>query len=425
MRITAPAPDAGVDLDHVDLFDETLYTHGDPHLVWRALRAERPVFWNQSASGQGFWVVTRHEHVRRVLAEHETFSSQQGTVLMMLGVPDPAGGRMLTVTDPPLHREIRGHVSATLTPRATAASEDEIRAVVRQLVAPAWDGGVWDMAAALNKLPVAAVLMMMGLPLSDVDPLLRWTYASIAPNDPHFAAGSPAETVRRAHYEIMDYFAYRIADRRGRSTSDFIGRLLAAELTGRPMTDAEIIFNCYNLLVGAVITTPQAITATMLTLAELGDGTGSWPADVSIPTAVEEALRWSSPSIQFLRYALCDTEIDGVRIGKGDAVAACIASANRDERVFDQPFKFDLARTPNRHLAFGIGPHRCAGHASGRQMLRVVLEEFVSKLADFDLTGPVVHLVSNGAAAVVSAPILPRFRADARPAEAVVSSSTR
>jgi cytochrome P450 len=406
MRITTPAPDARADLATLDLFDEQLYVRGDVHLAWRTLRAEQPVFF----SPPGFWVATRHADVRQVLSDNEAFTSQRGTVLLMLGVDDAAGGKMLTVTDPPVHQQIREHMAGPLTPHAAVAQTDEMRTLVRDLVAPAWDGGEWDVARAFARLPVAAVLNMMGLPLDDVDPLLRWTYASIAPNDPNFAVGSKEETLRRAHFEIMDYFAYQIRERRRRPRPDFIGHLLSATLDGRPMADDEIIFNCYNLLVGAVITTPQAVIAPMITLAEQGGGEGRLPRTQFVATAVEEALRWSSPSVQFLRYAKHDVLVGDTLVREGEPISACIASANRDDAVFERPFELDFNRTPNRHLAFGIGTHRCAGHAVGRLMLRMAFEEFLLKLDSFELTAEPVHLVSNGAAAVVSAPIRVRAR---------------
>lgn len=406
MRITTPAPDARADLARLDLFDEELYVHGDAHLAWRTLRAEQPMFF----SPPGFWVATRHADVRQVLSDHEAFTSQRGTVLLMLGVDDPAGGKMLTVTDPPRHQQIREHMGGPLSPHAAIAQTGEMRALVRDLVAPAWHGDEWDVADAFARLPVLAVLTMMGLPLEDTDPLLRWTYASIAPSDPHYALGSAQDTLRRAHFEIMDYFAGRIRERRRRPRPDFISHLVSATLDGRPMADDEIIFNCYNLLVGAVITTPQAITAPMITLAEQGGGEGRLPDGLSVATAVEEALRWSSPSVQFLRYAKRDVVVGGTLVREGDPISACIASANRDESVFDRPFELDFGRTPNRHLAFGIGTHRCAGHALGRLMLRMAFEEFLLRLESFELTAEPVHLVSNGAAAVVSAPIRVRAR---------------
>ncbi|GLZ28703.1 cytochrome P450 [Lentzea sp. NBRC 105346] len=395
MRITAPVPGARVEVD--DLFDEALYTHGDPHLAWQTLRAEQPVFWSKP----GFWVATRHADVRRVLSEHETFTSERGTVLLMLGVDDAAGGKMLTVTDPPRHGQIRLPMGKTLSPQMAVTQTPAMRALVQEIVSPAWDRGEWDVAAAFARLPVAAVLILMDLPLEDVDPLLHWTYASIAPNDPYFAHGSKVDTLRRAHFEIMDYFAGKIRQRRRQPGDDFISHLLAATVDGKPMPDDQIIFNCYNLLVGAVITTPQAVTALMIALAERGRAI---PPDINVATAVEEALRWSSPSVQFLRYATRDVAVGDTLIRAGEPISACIASANRDETVFERPFDLNLNRTPNRHLAFGIGTHRCAGHALGRVMLRMAFEEFLLKLDSFELAGPPVHLVSNGAAAIVSAP---------------------
>jgi cytochrome P450 len=118
VRITAPTSDARIALDQINLADTDLYTKRDAHLVWQTLRAERPVFWQQRAGGQGFWAVTRRSDVRRVLAEHETFSSQSGTAIAMLDSPDPAAGLMMQATDPPRHRQFREHLGKPFTPRA-------------------------------------------------------------------------------------------------------------------------------------------------------------------------------------------------------------------------------------------------------------------------------------------------------------------
>lgn len=418
MRITTPPSDARVDLNSIDLFDATLYTSGDAHLAWQTLRAEAPVFWNPRPSGPGFWAVTRRDDVRRVLRDHELFTSERGTVLWMLGIPDPAAGKMMAVTDPPRHKQIREPLSRPLAQQAMPSYTDGIRRVVHQIVEPAWDSQVWDAAGAFARLPVATIAMLMGLPGEDVERLLQWTYASIAPLDPHFSRGPMAATLLWAHHEIMDYFAHRVRERRAEPAPDLLSHLLSIEVRGRRLADDEVIVNCYSLLLGAAVTTSQAITASLIGLAEQGGGTGRWSPDTDVAGAVEEALRWSSPTMHFMRYAARDLVLRNVKINAGDAVTAWIASANRDELIFDRPYLFDPTRTPNRHVAFGNGPHRCVGQNLARLTLRVVFEDFFAKLDSFELAAPPVHLVSNAAAGIVSAPVRLTFHPSARPAVA-------
>jgi cytochrome P450 len=415
VRITTPTADARIDLSGIDLFDATLYTSGDAHLAWQTLRAQAPVFWNPRPTGPGFWAVTRRADVRRVLRDHEEFTSERGTVLWMLGIPDPASGKMMAVTDPPRHKQIRAPLSRPLAQQAMPSYADGIRRVVREIVAPAWDSEEWDAAGAFARLPVASIALLMGLPDEDIERLLLWTYASIAPLDPHFSRGPMNATLLWAHHEIMDYFAHRVRERRAEPAPDLLSHLLTIEVRGRQLADDEVLVNCYSLLLGAAVTTSQAITASLIGLAEQGGGVGRWSPETDIAGAVEESLRWSSPTMHFMRYAQRDVVLNDVKISEGDAVAAWIASANRDETVFDRPYVFDPTRTPNRHIAFGNGPHRCVGQNLARLTLRVVFEEFFSKLATFELAAPPVHLVSNAAGGVVSAPMRLTFHPTARP----------
>jgi cytochrome P450 len=409
MRITAPTPDARVDLDGVDLFDAQLYARGDAHLVWQTLRAHCPVFWS-ARPAPGFWTVSRHADVRRVLRDHESFSSERGILLSSIGIPDPAAGKMVAVTDPPRLAPLRAPLARPLARHAVGDYAGWLREMVRSTVASARECDVWDAAAAFARLPVASIVTLMDFPREDVETLLSWVYAAVAPGDPHYRTGPRGTTLLRAHFEIMSYLRCRVAERRASPGPDLMSQLLNARAARRPMSDEEAIVNCYNVLLGAAVTTSQAITATLVALAEQGGGEGRWPAGTPIPSAVEESLRWSSPTIQFVRYARHDVVLHGTTIRAGDAVCASIASANRDEAVFDRPYAFDPARTPNPHLAFGSGVHFCVGQSLARLTLQIAFEEFFAKLDCFELAEPPLHLVSNLAAGVVSAPIRLKLR---------------
>lgn len=409
MRITAPAEGAWTSLDNINLADPDLYTKRDAHLAWKILRAECPVYWQDRTNGEGFWAVTRRADVCRVLGEHEAFTSEGGTAISMLDAPDPAAGIMMHSTDPPRHQQFREQLGKPFSPRAVRAYAEQVRAFVKSAILPARDGEVWDAAASFSRLPMTVGAMLMGLPDADIDPLLRLAYASLAPDDPRYAIAGRSNAIS-AHYKIIDYFTKCIERRKKNPADDLISHLITAEIAGRRMTGEELLSNCLSLLLGAVVTTSHAISATLIALSERCGGEGRWPEAMPMQTAVEEALRWSSPVTHFMRRARYDTEISGQKIAAGDAVTAWIASANRDERVFERPYEFDFERMPNRHIAFGSGPHTCLGSHLARLMLRSSFEELVASIESFELSDEPVHLVSNEIAGVVSLPLRIRPR---------------
>lgn len=416
MRITNPPAGARIELDQINLADTSLYTTGDAHLAWRTLRAECPVFWQAQPGGEGFWAVTRWADVRRVLAEHETFTSECGTAIAMLGTSeDPSAGLMMHSTDPPRHRSLRQQFQKPFSQQAVLANESYIQSFVRRALIPARDGDSWDLAESFARLPVAVAARMMGIPESDIDQLLRLSYASLAPHDPRYSEGSPEMTAVLAHGDIINYFTECINDRRQRLGADLISYLANAEIDGRPLTEEELVLNCLSLLLGAVVTTSHSISAMFLRLAELNDGVVRWPDTIVIDAVVEEALRWSSPVIHFMRRARRDVQIEDQLIRAGEAVTAWIASANRDESVFQEPYTLNLTRSPNKHIAFGNGLHRCLGNHLARLMLRESFRELIASVESFELTGPPCHLVSNEIAGVVSLPVRVSFREASKP----------
>lgn len=221
MRITSPPVGARVKLDQINLADVDLYTKGDAHLVWRTLRAECPVFWQERAVGEGFWAVTRQADVRRVLAEHATFTSESGTAIAMLDAPDPAAGKMMQSTDPPRHYRLRQQIGKPFTPHDIRSHVEYIKSLVRKALEPARDGEVWDSASSFVRLPMAVGARMMGLPESDVDPLLRLAYASLAPHDPHYrgrALAADRGVRRKARYPL--HAGHRAVSSHGRGQRD-------------------------------------------------------------------------------------------------------------------------------------------------------------------------------------------------------------
>ncbi|MFF4873667.1 cytochrome P450 [Streptomyces sp. NPDC090109] len=430
MRLSTPpfAP-ADTDVTAVDFLASTYYTEGDPHALWTHLRAHDPVHHFTPSDGrEPFWVVTRHADVSRVLKDHSVFSSRRGTMLCIidLSMPDIASDQMMPDTDPPRHGQLRDPLNRVMTPRAVAAQEETIRGIVREMLEPALDGEVFDLAQAALMFPMAFTGSMMGLPRETWDRMSRLTTMTIAYDDPEYMEKAPKPTLRQAHHELFSFFSDEIA-RRDRTDpgDDLIGILLRMSLEGEPLTERQIMLNCYSLLLGANVTTPHVVSTTALTMAEHPDQFRALQEDPGLRgTAMEELLRWSSPASHFMRYATADVELGGRTIREGEPVSVWLGSANRDERVFKDPFSFDITRRPNRHIAFGVGPHYCIGSGLARIALRVFLDEFAERVASVELAGEPVHLASNFVAGFKHLPVRLTPRAGKAPARPLAAAGT-
>lgn len=194
---------------------------------------------------------------------------------------------------------------------------------------------------------------------------------------------------------MFAYFQDIYKERRRNLGDDLISILITTEVDGRTMSPGEVMSNCYSVLLGAVVTTPHSPNYMMSE--HISDGLlDRWAADLSVtPTAVEEGLRLGSPVSHFMRYAVHDTEVRGTKIKAGQAVVTWLGAANRDPEVFPDAETFDLRRKPNKHVAFGIGPHYCVGHTVARVTLRILFNELLSRFTAFEPAGEPVRLHSN------------------------------
>jgi cytochrome P450 len=412
----AGCPFAGGAAPAADLADPGLYSAGDPHPVWSALRANDPVSRQTAASGHSYWSITKYADADHVLRDHATFTSERGTLLVLLGRDDPAGGQQMAATDPPRHGDLREPLQRALTIKQVDARREQIREAVLGLITPLADGGGYDLAEQMTKMPMAVIGTLMDLPDGDRPRLIELTTAAIAPDAPRFARpGGTQAVLKAAHRELFAYFQDLVTERQRRPGDDLVSLLLRMELDGRTLTAGEIVANCYSLLLGASVTMAQVPVTAFDVL--MGTPTlDDWANDPSALTSgMEEALRWSSPTNHFMRYATRDVELRGRTISAGDAVVVWLGSANRDEEVFAEPFTFDVRRRPNKHIAFGIGPHYCVGHTVARVALKVVFAELFSRFEDFAPAGEGVRLHSNIIAGWESLPVTARVRATRRP----------
>jgi cytochrome P450 len=391
--VTGPPGPIQTDLD---LRDPILFSEGDPHSAWRSLRAYNPVYWQAVPGRGGFWSVTRRREAVRVLTDHRTFTSERGTLLMQLGENDPSSGQQLPVSDPPTHSQMRLPLQRVLTARAERYNH-LVRASTRRAIMPGQGRAPFDLSAALSPIPVLVFGELLDLPAQDLPRLGEIAHMALAPDDPAYCLPSgPEKTAQRAHREAFAYFQDLVTRRSRRPGDDLVSVLLATSVDGHPMNHGSVLANCYALLLGSTTTSQEAVKAAILEIIRNG-GYTSWAERPELmTTGTEEAIRWASPVNHVMRYATLDTEIGGTPIPAGDAVAVWLASVNRDEEAFDEPYRFDPGRTPNRHSSFGGGPHHCIGFMLAKQVVPVMLEEIFAAFGDLELADDEVrHLASS------------------------------
>lgn len=399
-----PAVRPSVSPPNTDIRAGKTYADGPIHAAWATLRREGPTWWHGDGSlgGPGFWVLAGHRDVRRLLTDRR-LSSTRGSRLWVVEGDDRGGDLMVTLTDPPRHTAMRKALQRAMV----AAGIDERSARSGEMVTDLLTGLVWgeqhDLVDSLRLFPMAVIGPGMGLARDDWPELSRLTTMLVAPDDEEFRG----ESIRHAHMLVLGYLADILAARRRRPADDLISYLLHADMDGTRLSDEEIMLNAYALLLGGTITTPHVASGMVLELARDPAAHARWAVDPRLLSiGIEEGIRRASPLQHVLRYALQDVEIDGVHIRAGDPVTAWLGSANHDERVFRNPHRFLPSRRPNRHLAFGAGPHFCIGAPIARAALRQLFAALLPALARVDQTGPVRYLASNFVSGIKHLPIV-------------------
>jgi cytochrome P450 len=404
MTEVEPVP---VSLNDIDLFPAEFYRSGEPHAAWRVLRAAAPVWHQHTPDGVEFWSVTRYRDAVEVLRDTQRFSSEYSTMLTVLGEGDSARGTAVHLTDPPRHSQIRGATIPALSMRVMRAQEARIRSRVRHLLKTEIARGRFDFAQCAAQLPMVVAGEMLGIPQSEWAETARWTVASMAPDDPAYSTGDPRSTLWQAHVYLFAMFTDLIEQRRRTPGDDLVSRLTRLTVDGRPATDEQVLINCYAFIMGANPTVPQAASQLVLALA---DRPGWWQRirqdGALVDGLVEETLRWSSPVNHLLRRASEEVRIGDQVIPAGGLVAVWLASANRDEEVFSEPYVFDPTRTPNPQIAFGVGAHRCVGNSTARLGLQLLIEELAELVDAVLVTGEVRHLASNFLNGITSLPVV-------------------
>ena len=340
----------------------------NPFDWYRHQRENAPVFYD---ADRHIWMVFGYEDVQRVLSEHATFSSEYGRGG---GASDPLGASIIS-TDPPRHRQLRTLVTQAFTPRTVAQLEPRIQGIVDGLLDTVAGAGELDIIGDLAyPLPVIVIAELLGIPAEDRAQFKQWSDAVVTGTRAAGMAG------RDPQAEMSAYFLRLIEERRREPRGDLISGLLAAQIEGEHLSQVELLGFCVLLLVAGNETTTNLIGNAILCLDEQPDALERLRAEPALlPGAIEEVLRYRSP-VQFMfRATVREAEMGGQAIPAGRPVIAWIGSANRDPVQFPDPDRFDIARTPNRHLAFGQGIHFCLGAPLARLEARIALEALLQR----------------------------------------------
>jgi cytochrome P450 len=365
----------------------------------------------------GFWSLTKYDDILFVSRNPLLFISSKGIAGSGLRSPEgepearPArpgeGGISIITMDPPRHVKMRRLVNKGFTPRAVEAMEPKIRAITNEILDGIAHKGACDFVLDVSsQLPLAVICGLMGLERDAWPLMFELTYAVLGSGDPEYQTVVSAEergsseaarqTSMVGFARIHGFFREVLERRRREPAGDIVSTLLESEVDGEKLTEQEILQFCFLLILAGNETTRNAISGGLQVLCEHPEERARLQADPSlIDSAVEEILRWTSPLHHMSRVATADVEIRGRQIHEGDRVIMWYPSANRDEDVFADPYRFDITRAPNEHLAFGIGEHFCLGAGFARKEIRVMFEELFRRFPDIRLDGPPERLRSN------------------------------
>ena len=380
-------------LTDIDLCDLDRFVVGVPHDAFKLLRAQAPVFRHQEPAGPGFWAVTKYQDLISISKDTGTFSSASGTNIFDLAPEDLIHvQRFMLNMDPPEHSKYRRLVNQGFTTRMVARLEPHIRELARSIVdAVAAEGRCDFVTQVAAELPLQVIAEFLGVPQEDRHKVFAWSNRLIGFDDPEFQTS--LDDGKLAAMEMYLYANQLALEHREHPRDDLVSVLMRGEVDGERLNEQDFDSFFLLLAVAGNETTRNLISGGMLALIEHPEQRQRLCNDPSLlPTAVEEMLRWVSPVMYFRRTTTRDTELRGQPIRSGDKVVIYYASANRDEEIFPNPDRFDVARTPNEHVAFGIGEHFCLGSNLARLEIRLLFEEILRRLPDIELDGPVVRL---------------------------------
>ncbi|UNB53589.1 cytochrome P450 [Mycolicibacterium sp. YH-1] len=394
----------GAALAEVDFTDLDNFASGFPHDLFARHRSEAPVYWHEptehTPDGEGFWSVATHAETLAVLRDPETYSSVTGgarpfggTLLQDLSI----AGQVLNMMDDPRHSQIRRLVSSGLTPRMIQRVSDDLRSRARRLLDAVEPGVPFDfLVDVAAELPMQMICILLGVPESE----RHWLFEAIEPQF-DFGGSRTAEvsrlSVEEAGSRMYSYGQELIAAKRAAPTDDMLSIVANAAVDdGGGLSDLELYLFFSLLFSAGAETTRNAVAGGLLALIENPSQMALLRDDVELlPGAIEEMVRWTSPSPSKRRTATRDVQLGGCAIKAGQKVQIWEGSANRDSAVFVDADVFDMTRKPNPHLGFGQGVHYCLGANLARLELRVLFEELLTRFSSAELVAPVEWTRSN------------------------------
>jgi cytochrome P450 len=356
--------------------DQAVTGLAEPQPMYKALRESNPVFRSPTVV-----VLSRLADIEMALKHTELFSSNMDAV--DLGTIRPL---IPLQVDPPNHAKYRRVLDPLFTPREMARREPQVAALVNEMIDRFADRGECDFHEEFAvPLPCTVFLQLLGLPLEDMDQFLQWKDAVIRPEgDTSFDRRH--ETSAPVAQQIYDYFEHAIDEHIASPRDDVLSAMIAAEVAGQPLSRDELLDICFLFLIAGLDTVTDSLDCFFVYLARHPDHRHQLVSEPDIlPHAIEELLRWETPVPGVARVAMQDVEVGGCPIAKGERVSPLLGAANTDPAEFPDPDLVDFRRSPNRHRAFGGGPHRCLGSHLARMELRVAMREFHRRIPDYQI----------------------------------------
>ncbi len=382
--------------DQIDVLSNMAYVDGPDHDAMKWLRDNKPLFHqpiDDPIMVEESWVVTRHEDVKAVSTDLDHFGNFEGHNLR--NDHDTAGVMHLLLTDRPRHTEMRLMASRRFTPKVVRRYTEHYHDLAGRLLDQALVNESFDVVELLSvEFPMAAIVELMGTDPSDHDQLLRWSNATISNLDPEY---TPTPDARAGAMGEMAEYAMALAAQRTADPRDDIATVLAQQVESGVLTDQEYVGYVILLFVAGNETTRNNISWGVNAFAENPDQWALLKSDPEryLDGAVEEVTRWASPVNYMSRTVHTEVELHGQVLKPGEKVALMYLSANRDDRVFDDPYRFDITRSPNPQIAFGMGAHFCLGAHLARLETRAMLAELVKRVDSLEMDGDVEHVWSS------------------------------
>ncbi len=371
------------------------------HAALTHLRANAPVSWVEVPSYKPFWAITKHADIMDIERANNVFTNYPRPVLVTAEDDErqaAVGVRTLIHMDDPQHRGVRAIGADWFRPKAMRALRnraDELAKVYVDKMAAIGPECDFAQQVAVN-YPLYMIMSLLGVPESDFPLMLKLTQELFGSDDDEFKRGADGGDQMSALLEMFEYFTALIASRRENPTEDLASAIANATIDGEPLSDIDTISYYAIIAAAGHDTTSATISGGMLALIENPDQHRRLAADLDLmPLATEEMVRWVTPVKAFMRTAVEDAMVRGVPIAAGDSVLLSYVSGNRDEDVFDDPFRFDVTRDPNKHIAFGYGVHFCLGAALARMEVGSFFSELLPRLESVELAGDPQHVATT------------------------------